>query len=121
MIDGNPITLDILVGQLRDLGVGTVLPCEGASDARRQLEQREFDVVLCDQRLDDDQVCGQSLLDDLRRAELLPLSTVFILMASEASPAAVARAAESGLDDFMLRPFKTRSLIDHLEIGRAHV
>ncbi len=68
VIDGNPTSRAILVGQLRDFGVGTVVQCSRLADARRQLEYRVFDVVLCELHFDNDRASsGQVLLDDLRR------------------------------------------------------
>jgi tetratricopeptide (TPR) repeat protein len=114
IIDGHPTSRSILASQLRDLGVGTVIQCSRVADARKQLEGREFDVVLCEQHFQDGAASGQSLLDDLRRAQLLPLSTVFVMVTGEASYMAVAEAAESALDSYLLKPFAASSLADRL-------
>lgn len=114
IIDGHPTSRSILASQLRDLGVGTVIQCSKIADARKQLEAREFDVVLCEQHFQDGNASGQSLLDDLRRAQLLPFSTVFVMVTGEASYTAVAEAAESALDSYLLKPFAATSLADRL-------
>lgn len=114
IIDGHPTSRSILAAQLRDLGVGTVIQCSRIADARKQLEAREFDVVLCEQHFQDGAASGQSLLDDLRRAQLLPFSTVFVMVTGEASYTAVAEAAESALDSYLLKPFAATSLADRL-------
>jgi Tfp pilus assembly protein PilF/DNA-binding NarL/FixJ family response regulator len=114
IIDGHPTSRSILAAQLRDLGVGTVIQCSRIADARKQLEGREFDVVLCEQHFQDGNASGQSLLDDLRRAQLLPFSTVFVMVTGEASYTAVAEAAESALDSYLLKPFAATSLADRL-------
>ena len=49
IIDGHRTSRSILAAQLRDLGVGTVIQCSRIADARKQLEAREFDLVLCEQ------------------------------------------------------------------------
>ena len=67
IIDGHPTSRSILASQLRDLGVGTVIQCSRVADARKHLEVRTFDVVLCEQYFQDGGSSGQSLLDDLRR------------------------------------------------------
>ena len=41
---------------------------------------------------------GQDLLDELRREQLLPFSTVFVMVTGEATYAKVTEAAESALD-----------------------
>lgn len=114
IIDGHPTSRSILASQLRDLGVGTVVQCNRIADARKQLEAREFDLVLCEQHFQDGASSGQSLLDDLRRAQLLPFSTVFVMVTGEASYTAVAEAAESALDSYLLKPFAASSLADRL-------
>ncbi|MEK8034336.1 response regulator [Ideonella sp. DXS29W] len=114
IIDGHPTSRSILAAQLRDLGVGTVVQCNRIADARKQLEAREYDLVLCEQHFQDGKDSGQSLLDDLRRAQLLPFSTVFVMVTGEASYTAVAEAAESALDSYLLKPFAAASLADRL-------
>lgn len=114
IIDGHPTSRSIIASQLRDLGVGTVIQCNRVADARKQLEAREFDLVLCEQHFQDGASSGQSLLDDLRRAQLLPFSTVFVMVTGEASYTAVAEAAESALDSYLLKPFAASSLADRL-------
>lgn len=118
IIDGHPTSRSILSSQLRDLGVGTVIQCGRIADARRHLEIREFDLVLCEQHFQDEKASGQSLLDDLRRANLLPFSTVFVMVTGEASYTAVAEAAESALDSYLLKPFAATSLAERLVQSR---
>jgi tetratricopeptide (TPR) repeat protein len=61
---------------------------------------------------------GQDLLDDLRRNQLLPFSTVFIMVTGEATYAKVAEAAESALDGYLLKPHKASQLGDRLRQAR---
>ncbi len=118
VIDGNAISRSILAGQLRDLGVGTVVQCGKVADARTQLEARSFDFVLCEHSFQGTDYSGQQLLDDLRRAQLLPLSTVFIMITGEATYAKVAEAAESALDSFLIKPHTASSLAERLQHAR---
>ena len=117
VIDGNPTSRSILVSQLRDMGARTVAQSPRIADARRQLEFRTFDVVVCEQHFPNDSGTGQALLDDLRRAGLLPFATVFIMVTSEASYSKVAEAAESALDSYLLKPFTANQLAQR--IGQA--
>ena len=87
-------------------------------DARNRLEHTVFDFVLCEQYFDDTNESGQTLLDDLRRAHLLPFSTVFFMVTAEASYASVAEAAESALDGYLLKPFTPVALFDRLSLAR---
>lgn len=118
VIDGNPTTRSVLCTQLRELGVGQVMQCARILDARVRLEATHFDIVLCEQQFPDGGGTGQQLLDDLRRNQLLPLSTVFIMITGEASYAKVAEAAESALDSYLLKPHNTANLADRLAHAR---
>lgn len=118
VIDSNPTSRSILVSQLRDFGMGAVVQCARLADARRQLEYRSFDVVLCEHHFASEASSGQDLLDDLRRNQLLPFSTVFIMVTGEATYAKVAEAAESALDGYLLKPHKAAQLGDRLRQAR---
>jgi len=118
VIDSNPTSRSILVSQLRDFGMGTVVQCSRLVDARRQLEYRPFDLVLCELNFPNEVSTGQDLLDDLRRNQLLPFSTVFIMVTGEATYAKVAEAAESALDGYLLKPHKAAQLGERLYQAR---
>lgn len=47
VVDGNPASRSVLVAMLREAGVGTVVQATKAQEARRLLEHRRFDIVLC--------------------------------------------------------------------------
>ncbi len=119
VVDGNPTSRSILVSQLRDFGVGTVVQAARAVDARRQLEFRSFDFVLCELHFANEASSGQDLLDDLRRNQLLPFSTIFIMITGEATYAKVAEAAESALDGYLLKPHKAAHLGERLRQARV--
>jgi CheY-like chemotaxis protein len=118
VIESNPTSRSILVSQLREFGMGSVVQCARLADARRQLEFRTFDVVLCEHHFANEVMSGQDLLDDLRRNQLLPFSTVFIMVTAEATYAKVAEAAESALDGYLLKPHKAVHLGERLRQAR---
>jgi predicted Zn-dependent protease len=118
VVEGNPTARSILITQLRDFGMGTVVQASRAVDARRQLEFRAFDFVLCELHFANESTSGQDLLDDLRRNQLLPFSTVFIMITGEATYAKVAEAAESALDGYLLKPHRAVHLGERLHQAR---
>lgn len=118
VVDSNPTSRSTLVAMLRDWGVGTVVQTGRPADARKVLENRVFDIVLCEQHFDHQNTGGQDLLDELRRAQLLPFSTVFVMVTGEASYAKVAEAAESALDSYLLKPHNAETLADRLRQSR---
>jgi CheY-like chemotaxis protein len=118
IIDTNQTSRSILRGMLTDLGLNNITQAARISDARRALENQTFDVVLCDYHFDDSDMSGSDLLDDLRRANLLPYATVFIMITAEASYVKVAEAAESALDSYLLKPHTVNVLATRLHMAR---
>lgn len=118
VVDANPTSRSLLVSQLRDFGVGNVVQAARLPDARRQLEYRRFDIVLCELHFSGERMTGQDLLDDLRRNQMLPFSTVFIMVTGEATYSKVAEAAESALDGYLLKPHRASQLGDRLRQAR---
>lgn len=118
VIDGNPQSRSIIVGQLRDACVGTVVQCSRLVDAKMKLEMGTYDVVLCEQYFERENITGQDLLDDLRRNQLLPFYTVFVMVTSEASYSKVAEAAESALDAYLLKPHTAAGLVERIVQAR---
>lgn len=118
VVDGNPTSRAILVNQLREFGVGAVEQATRSIDARKVLELKSFDIVLCEQYFQPGTPTGQDLLDDLRRNQLLPFSTVFIMVTGEATYARVAEAAESALDGYLIKPHTAARLGERLYQAR---
>lgn len=118
VIDGNPQSRSIILNQLRDAGVGTIVQCSRLMDARVKLEMGTFDVVICEQYFEREDTTGQDLLDDLRRNQLLPFYTVFVMVTSEASYSKVAEAAESALDAYLLKPHTAAGLVARIHQAR---
>lgn len=118
VVDGNPTSRAILVNQLREFGVGAVEQATRSIDARKVLELKTFDIVLCEQYFQPGTPTGQDLLDDLRRNQLLPFSTVFIMVTGEATYARVAEAAESALDGYLIKPHTATRLGERLYQAR---
>ncbi|MEZ5707728.1 MAG: response regulator [Burkholderiaceae bacterium] len=118
VIDGNPQSRSILVSQLREFGVGSIVQCSRLSDARSRLEFSAYDLVICEQYFDKESQTGQDLLDDLRRNQLLPFYTVFVMVTSEASYSKVAEAAESALDAYLLKPHAASGLAERIYLAR---
>ena len=119
VIDSHATSRSILVAQLRDFGVGKVVQCLSTAHARRLLEHERFDMVLCEHQFDSSSSSGQDLVDDLRRNQLLPFSTVFIMVTAEATYTKVAEAAESALDGYLLKPHSANNLGERLYQARA--
>ncbi|QCB48488.1 response regulator [Hydrogenophaga sp. PAMC20947] len=118
VIESQPQSRAILAGQLREFGIGTVIQCGRLSDARLKLEMGTYDIVLCEQYFDGEPQTGQEFLDDLRRDQLLPFLTVFVMVTSDASYSMVVEAAESALDAFLVKPHTAAGLAERISYAR---
>jgi CheY-like chemotaxis protein len=82
------------------------------------LEHRRFDLVVCDYNFDNSDESGQDLLEELRREQMLPYSTVFVMVTGEATYAKVAEAAEAALDSYLVKPFSANTLFERVKEAR---
>ncbi|WP_374568310.1 response regulator [Ideonella sp.] len=114
VIDANPASRTMLTAMMRELGFGTVVQTSRAQDARRLIEHQRFDMVVCEYTFDNQPMTGQDLMDDLRLAQLLPLSTVVVMISGEAGYAKVAEAAEAALDAYLIKPHTGQALRDRV-------
>lgn len=118
VVDGNTLSRSVAVSQLRELGYRSVVGVSRLADARKLLELRRFDLVLCEQHFPHDLATGRAFLDDLRKGSLLPLSTIFIMLTAESGYTAVVESAESALDAYLLRPYSTAQLQERIMLAR---
>lgn len=118
VIDPNPASRSALVTMLKSACVASVEQCARVADARRVLELRHFDIVLAEYHFPSESMTAQDVLDDLRLAQLLPLSTVVVMISGEAAYAQVAEAAEAALDAYVIKPHTEQALRDQLAEAR---
>ncbi|MEY4561713.1 MAG: hypothetical protein RLZZ618_990 [Pseudomonadota bacterium] len=119
VVDGNAASRVALTNMLRDFGVQNVTQARRAQDARRLMETQQFNIVVCEYHFEDEAVSGQDIMDDLRLAQLIPLSTVVVMISSEAGYAKVAEAAEAALDAYLIKPHTQEALRDRLQRARV--
>ncbi|MEI6025982.1 MAG: response regulator [Betaproteobacteria bacterium] len=118
VIDSNAVSRSITIQNLREFGFGTVRQVARLVDGRNMLESQRFNLVICDYNFDLEAASGLQLLEELRRENMLPYSTVFVMIASEATYAQVAEAAESALDGYIIKPFSANSLGERIMEAR---
>jgi len=108
VIDPNPGMRTSLQNMLGLAGITKVDHAVNAGTAIRQLQQRAFDIILCEYDLASgagEGQDGQQLLEDLRQHRLITPSTIFIMLTSEAERDKVFSAAELAPTDYILKPF----------------
>jgi len=78
-------------------------------EAIDRLTNKHYDLIVCDYNLGDG-ADGQQFLELVRRKQLLPLSTAFLMITGETAYQQVSTAAEYSPDDYLLKPFTADTL-----------
>lgn len=103
-----------LRGILAQSGITRMSAASSAAMAVRRLRETRFDIILCEYHLGEGQN-GQHFLEDIRQHQLIPLSTIFIMVTGERSYERVMGAAELAPNDYLLKPFAAENLRERLE------
>lgn len=119
IIDANAMARSVLAQQLRSFGISHIRQTVRTADARGLIEHQRYDIILCDDYLEANDASGQDLLEELRRENLLPYETVFVMRTAEATYQKVAEAAEAALDCYLIKPFSANTLSERLREARA--
>ncbi len=122
IIDRHPPARDSMRLMLSALGVTAVHGAGSSAEVIRQVKVHRFDIVLSDFILDDGRD-GQQLLEELRHLQLIPLSTVYMIITSERGYNNVVSLAELAPDDYLIKPFTADQLQTRLirAIYKKHV
>jgi len=122
IVDRHSPARDSLRLMLGALGVTLVHGAGNSAEVIRQVKANRFDIVLSDFVLDDGRD-GQQLLEELRHAHLIPLSTVYMIITSERGYTNVVSLAELAPDDYLIKPFTAEQLKARLvrAIYKKHV
>lgn len=86
-----------------DLGAVQVIDAEGIEPAMLTLRMQPVHLIVTEYTLQDGDT-AQTLMERLREAKLLSLSTMFVVISAERSSRSVAAVAEFGPDAYMIKP-----------------
>ena len=109
IVDRRPSARDALRKILFKLGIGAIHTAGSSAEVLRQARTFHFDVILADYPLEDGRD-GQQLLEELRYQNLIPRSTVYMLITAERAYRNVVSVAELAPDDYLIRPFADADL-----------
>lgn len=117
IVEDSPTMKSWLRSAIADAGGKRIDMTESYGDALYRIRTRgDYDVVLCDYLLSDTRD-GQQLLEEVRRARLLPQATIWLMITGERAYEQVFSAAELAPDDYLLKPITPAIL--HERLGRA--
>lgn len=113
VIDDLPLAREALRTVAQSVGAFTVEFAANYQDAIYRIRNNTPDVVLCDYVLGEGR-SGQQLLEELRRFDLLPDETIFMMVTGEQSYEQVVSAVELVPDDYIIKPFSPDKLLFRL-------
>lgn len=85
-----------------------------ANDVIRRLQNKPYDIIICDYFLGEGSD-GQQLLEQLRHNKLIRLQTIFVMVTAERAYERVVSAVELAPDDYLIKPFTAETLRTRLE------
>jgi DNA-binding response OmpR family regulator/TolA-binding protein len=98
-----------IVSNLALLGFKNVWAVGSCDKARAHLAKMRMDLILCDYHLGE-VTSGQQFLEHLRSKQLIPYSTLFVMVTAKRAYEDVMRAAECAPDDYLVKPFTSTQL-----------
>ena len=114
VVDDQPLARESLRAIAQTAGAFSVDFAPGYQDAIFKIRNNCPDVILCDYILGDGR-SGQQLLEELRRFNMLPDETIFMMVTGEQSYEQVVAAVELVPDDYIIKPFSPDKLMLRLE------
>lgn len=114
VIDDQPLARESLRAIAQTAGAFSVEFAPGYQDAIFKIRNNVPDIILCDYVLGEGR-SGQQLLEELRRFNMLPDETIFMMVTGEQSYEQVVAAVELVPDDYIIKPFSPDKLMLRLE------
>jgi len=104
----------MLRSMLTSIGVGEIDTAINGREAVEALEQKHYDIVLCDYNLGPGKN-GQHVLEEARFRQLIGLDAVFVMITAENTREMVMGAVEYEPDSYLTKPFTKDLLKARLE------
>lgn len=114
VIDDQPMARESLRAIAQTVGAFSVDFAPGYQEAIYKIRNNTPDIILCDYMLGEGR-SGQQLLEELRRFNLLPDETIFMMVTGEQSYEQVVAAVELVPDDYIIKPFSPDKLLLRLD------
>lgn len=109
VIDDVPVLRQSLRAIIQTMGGFEVDMAQGYNDALHRIKQQAPDVVLCDYILGKSRD-GQQLLEEVRRARLIPDEAIWMMVTGEQAYEQVVACVELVPDDYVIKPFSPELL-----------
>mgnify|MGYP002776376725 FL=1 len=114
VIDDQPMAREALRSIAQTVGAFAVEFASSYQDAIFRIRNNVPDIILSDYMLGDGR-SGQQLLEELRRFNMLPDETIFMMVTGEQAYEQVVSAVELVPDDYIIKPFSPDKLVLRLD------
>ena len=114
LIDDIPEMRSALRIQLADAGLEKCDMARTIKEAIERISTNRYDLIVSDYNLGQG-ADGQQLLELVRRKQVLPMTTAFMMITGETGYEQVSTAAEYSPDDYLIKPFTAETLRSRLE------
>ncbi|XOV80281.1 MAG: response regulator [Aestuariibacter sp.] len=113
VIDDEELILELIQHMLRSAEVGNVTMRTSCQKALTLLKSapNEFDMIISDW-----DVPGLNGLEFLKRVRAINPDVPFMMVTSNSSKRLVTRAIEEGIDDYLVKPFSAKCLLDKVAL-----
>ena len=95
---------NMLINIMRTLGVKDIDSSNNGERAIEAMEEKKYDIILCDYNLGSGKD-GQQVLEEARHRSLINMTTVFIMVTAESTRVMVMGAIEHEPDSYISKPF----------------
>ncbi|HJV50956.1 MAG TPA: response regulator [Noviherbaspirillum sp.] len=113
LVDDMPAMRQNIRMQLGQLNVTRVDQASTPDEAIRRVREHSYDLIICDYNLNKE-TNGQQLLEFFRSQNMLPPSTMFIMVTAENDYMLVASAAEFQPDAYLLKPLTASKMQERI-------
>lgn len=103
IIDDFPEMRSLIRSMVRAFGAQNIEQARNGEEAVEALAAQRFDIVLCDYNLGDGKD-GQQVLEEAKHRNILPFTTVFVMITAECSSQMVMGALEYQPDAYISKP-----------------
>jgi tetratricopeptide (TPR) repeat protein len=100
---------------LQTFGAVSIDMAGTGDSAVTQIENKGYDVILCDYNLGYNQKDGQQILEEVKYRELIKMTAVFIMITAENTSDMIMGVAEYYPDDYLIKPFTKEVLRSRIE------
>ena len=104
VVDDFPAMRSMVRTMLAAYAANKITLARNAEEAMDLLKIHSFEIILCDYNLGDGKD-GQQFLEEAKEAQLLPYSTLFIMITAENTNEMVMGAMDYQPDDYLVKPF----------------